>query len=147
MARAAHVRAFRDAVWPPQRPSAPQPAPEVPEATAPVLTPPLSGIVPGRTSVKSVLEMTAFHFGTTVGDLLAESRKHPVVRRRQIAMFIAHKLTGRSYPFIADKFGGFDHTTILHGVRAVRARIDSGDAATVEAVNAIVERLTGGANV
>jgi chromosomal replication initiator protein len=78
----------------------------------------------------------------TVEDLLA--RKRAVARRRQVAMWVAHQLTGRSYPFIANKMGGRDHTTVLHGVRAVQALLDAGDAETVEAVNAIVESVKGG---
>jgi chromosomal replication initiator protein len=106
----------------------------------------IADTVPGRVTVRRVIEATAGYFGIGVLDLLSDSRKQPLCRRRQIAMYVAKTLTGRSLPFIADKFGGFDHTTILHGVRAVRDRIDGGDAATVEAVNALVEKLTGGAH-
>jgi hypothetical protein len=102
--------------------------------------------VPGRVTIRAVLEATAAHYGLTVDALLSDTRKQPLVRRRQIAMYVAHRLTGRSYPFIGDKMGGRDHTTILHGVRAVKSLIDAGDVDTVEAVNAIAERL-GGANV
>jgi chromosomal replication initiator protein len=102
---------------------------------------------PGRITVRRVLDVTAEHFGLTVEHLAVRRRHHKLVHRRQVAMYVARKVTGRSLPFIAEKLGGFDHTTILHGVRTVQARIDAGDAKTISAVNAIVAQVTGGANV
>jgi chromosomal replication initiator protein len=124
-------------------PPAPPPAPE-PVAPVPALAETLPA-VPGRITVRLVLETTAEHFGTTVEALVSDSRKQPLCHRRQIAMYVAHRLTGRSLPFIADKIGGRDHTTILHGIRAVKTLLDAGDAETVAAVNVIIEKLTGGA--
>jgi chromosomal replication initiator protein len=103
--------------------------------------------VPGRISVRRVLEATASHFGTTVDALTSPSRTQPLTRRRQVAMFAARRVTGRSLPFIARHIGRKDHSTILHGVRTVQARLDAGDRETVAAVDQIVEQLTGGANV
>jgi chromosomal replication initiation ATPase DnaA len=97
--------------------------------------------VPGRISTRRVLEVTAEHFRTTPDDLVSHCRKRPLVRHRQIAMYVARKVTGRGLPFIARVMGNRDHTTILHGVRAVQARIDAGDAETAAAVDRIVERL------
>jgi hypothetical protein len=131
-ARAAETQAFRARVWPLQRPAAsPRPAPVRTVEARP----------PGRIMVRRVLEVTAEHFSTTVEALVSDSRKRPLVRQRQIAMYVAHQLTGRGLVFIGDKMGGRDHTTVLHGVRAVKALLDAGDADTVEAVNAIVETL------
>jgi chromosomal replication initiator protein len=79
----------------------------------------------------------------TVEQLLLDRRTQPLVRRRQIAMFVARRLTARSLCFIAGKFGGLDHTTVLHAIRTVQDRIAGGDAETIEAVTAIVEKLTG----
>jgi chromosomal replication initiator protein len=103
--------------------------------------------VPGRISVRRVLEATAAHFGTTVEALRSPARTQPLSRRRQVAMHVARKVTGRSLPFIARHIGRKDHSTILHGVRRVKTRIDAGDGETVAAVNAIVAQVTGGANV
>jgi hypothetical protein len=152
-ARAAHVRTFRMQVWPPQRPAAPPVPPPGPAPALPVfpdldlvalrtrllaLAPPAS---PGRIAVRRVLETTAEHFGLPVADLLSHSRKRPLCRRRQVAMFVARRLTGRSLPFIAFHMGGRDHTTILHGVRVVQARIQADDGEMIAAVNQIIERL------
>ena len=154
--RAAQVRAFRARVWPLQRPAA-LPASDAPAVQGPApsmlashdidalrarlraLTPPVS---PGRITVRRVLEMTAEHFGTTVGALLSERRTQSLSRPRQIAMFVARKVTARSLPFIGRRMGDRDHTTILHGWRAVRSLIDSGDAGTIAAVVRIIEQLT-----
>jgi hypothetical protein len=96
-----------------------------------------------RTKVDRALKVTAEHFGIALSDLLSERRTQPLVRRRQIAMYVARETTGRSLPFIGKHLGGRDHSTILHGVRVVEALIDAGDVETKAAVDAIVSRLTG----
>jgi hypothetical protein len=116
----------------------------------PLYDPSLVGLqpaaAPDRITVRRVLEATAQHFDLTVETLVSGSRKLPLPRQRQIAMYVAHAKTGRSFPFIGSKIGGRNHTTILHGVRAVKALIDAGDAETIAAVNRIVELLPGDAN-
>jgi chromosomal replication initiator protein len=103
---------------------------------------------PGKITVARVLATVADHFGTDVAALCSHVRTQPLVRRRQLAAFLAHKLTGRSLVFVGRKIGGRDHTTILNAVRVVQWRLDAGDVAVVDAVNAITERLqVGGANV
>jgi chromosomal replication initiation ATPase DnaA len=109
-----------------------------------------SGVaMPGRITVRRVLDLTAAHFGMTVEALLSPRRTQPLTRRRHVAMYVARQLTARSLPYIASKLGKKDHSTILHAVRTVQARIDAGDADTIAAVDAIVARIqaTGGANV
>jgi chromosomal replication initiation ATPase DnaA len=56
-------------------------------------------------------------------------------------MYVAHKMIGRGLLFIGYHMGDRHHTTILHGVRAVRALLDGGDAETIAAVGVIKERL------
>jgi Bacterial dnaA protein helix-turn-helix len=104
------------------------------------LAPPAS---PSRITVHRVLEVTAERFGTTVEALLSERRTQSLCRPRQIAMFVARKVTGRSLPFIGRRMGDCDHTTILHGWRAVQSLIDSGDAGTIVAIVQIIEWLIG----
>jgi hypothetical protein len=152
--RATRVRAFRAQVFKPEpQPAAPPPPSPAPATPAPVITPPAQTepvpAVPGRISVRQVIETTAAHFGTTVDDLVSDTRKQPIVRRRQLAMYVAHKLTGRSLPFIARKMGRKDHTTVLHAHRLIKRLLEAGDAATIAAVDGITEQLqaTGGANV
>ena len=95
----------------------------------------------GRILVRRVIKATAEHFGTTPDDLLSAGRTRLLTRRRQVAMYVARKMTGRSLFFIGRKIGDRHHTTVLHGVRAVRGLLDAGDAEMVAAVGAIVERL------
>lgn len=69
------------------------------------------------------------------GDLESRSRKRDVVRPRQIATYVARRLTGQSFPQIARRFGPRDHTTILHGCQLVEELMakDPDFAAQVEA--------------
>jgi hypothetical protein len=112
------------------------------EPEAPAL-PKLAGQLPaspGRILVRRVIRATAEHFGTTADDLASVRRTQPLTRRRQVAMYLAREMTGRSLAFIGRKLDRH-HTTVLHGVRAVRGLFDAGDAETVAAVGAIMERL------
>jgi chromosomal replication initiator protein len=115
-------------------------APRKPAAAFPALAGQLPD-APGRILVQIVLRLTAEYYGTTADELLAKRRTQPLARRRQVAMYVAHKTTGRGTPFIGRRIGNRDHTTILRGVRAVKARLDAGDAETIAAVGAIKERL------
>jgi Bacterial dnaA protein helix-turn-helix len=142
--RAANVRAFRAHAWPARKPSAPPP----PASETPAL-PPLAELpqsVPGRITVRRVLETTAAHFRISVRELVSHERRQPLARQRQVAYYAARRIAGRSLPHIARHIGGRDHNTIWCGVRAVQARLDAGDVETVTAVNALVEKLTGGAH-
>jgi chromosomal replication initiation ATPase DnaA len=103
--------------------------------------------VPGRITIRRVLEATAAHFRVSVGDLTSHERQQPLARRRQVAYYAARRVTGRSLPFIARYIGGRDHSTILWGVRRVEARLDAGDVETSAAVDQIIGTVTGGANV
>jgi chromosomal replication initiation ATPase DnaA len=98
-------------------------------------------IMPRRITIHRVLRATAEHYGTTPDELVSVCRTQPLVRRRQVAMYVAHKMTGRSSPFIAYYMGNRNHTTILFGVRAVKGLLDAGDAETTAAVRAIMDRL------
>src|SRR6202035_4208056 len=53
------------------------------------------------------------------GDILSARRTTSVVRPRQIAMYLSKLLTPRSLPEIGRRFGGRDHTTVLHAVRKI----------------------------
>jgi chromosomal replication initiation ATPase DnaA len=100
---------------------------------------------PARATIRRVLDATAAHFLTPVDALCSASRTQPLVRRRQIAAYVARHTTGRSLPYIGGKMGGRDHTTILHSVRTIAALIEAGDAATIDAVNSITAQIGGAA--
>jgi chromosomal replication initiator protein len=74
---------------------------------------------PRRIRVEDILRIVAKHYGVSRSDLLSSRRTANVVRPRQIAMYLAKTLTLRSLPEIGRRFGGRDHTTVLHAVRKI----------------------------
>ncbi len=67
----------------------------------------------------------ARHFGLRLADLRGPARHRAVVTARDVAMYLARKLTRRSLENIGAYFGGRDHTTVLHGCRKVEGRLES----------------------
>jgi chromosomal replication initiator protein len=72
-----------------------------------------------RITVDEIQKTVADHFSLKQADLLSERRTRVVARPRQIAMWLCKQHTTRSYPDIGRRFGGRDHTTVLHGVRKI----------------------------
>jgi hypothetical protein len=75
--------------------------------------------------VEDIIRAVRFRTGVTTRDLLSARRTANVVLPRQIAMYIAKTLTIKSLPEIGRRFGGRDHTTVLHAVRKVRALMEA----------------------
>jgi len=61
----------------------------------------------------------AEHFNIKISEMQSARRARAVARPRQVAMYLAKQLTSRSLPEIGRKFGGRDHTTVMHAVRKV----------------------------
>ena len=59
------------------------------------------------------------HYNIRLSDLIGPKRVRTYARPRQIAMYLAKQLTSRSLPEIGRRFGGRDHTTVMHGVRRI----------------------------
>ena len=76
-----------------------------------------------RVRIEDILRIVSRHYKVPRNELLSARRSRDVVRPRQIAMFLAKALTSRSLPEIGRRFGGRDHTTVLHSVRKVEAMI------------------------
>lgn len=76
-----------------------------------------------RITVDEIQKTVADHFTLKQADLLSERRTRSVARPRQIAMWLCKQHTTRSYPDIGRRFGGRDHTTVLHGVRKIEELI------------------------
>ncbi|MGY6550069.1 MAG: chromosomal replication initiator protein DnaA [Roseinatronobacter sp.] len=72
-----------------------------------------------RVTVEEIQRKVAEHFNIRLSDMLGPKRVRTIARPRQIAMYLSKELTTRSLPEIGRRFGGRDHTTILHGVRKV----------------------------
>lgn len=74
-----------------------------------------------RVSVEEIQRRVAEHYGIRHADLVGNRRLKGFARPRQVAMYLAKALTTRSLPDIGRRFGGRDHTTVLHGVRRIEA--------------------------
>ena len=72
-----------------------------------------------RVTVDDIQKAAAEHFGLKQADLISECRARAIARPRQAAMWLAKQLTTRSLPDIGRRFGGRDHTTVLHAVRRI----------------------------
>jgi len=80
-----------------------------------------------RITVDEIQKTVADHFSLKQADLLSERRTRAVARPRQIAMWLCKQHTTRSYPDIGRRFGGRDHTTVLHGVRKIEELMGQDD--------------------
>lgn len=79
------------------------------------------GKEPRRVKIDDILRVIMKHFGVNRGDLLSSRRNRSIVRPRQIGMYLAKSLTARSLPEIGRRFGGRDHTTVLHAIRKIES--------------------------
>lgn len=72
-----------------------------------------------RVRIEDIQRVVARQFNVSKNDLLSNRRTRVIVRPRQIAMYLAKIMTPRSLPEIGRRFGGRDHTTVLHAVRKI----------------------------
>lgn len=94
----------------------------------------------GSLSIAEIKTAACEHFGITLEELVSSSRTPRVARPRQVAMYLARKLTNESLPAIGRQFGGRDHTTVLHACRRTTARIAE-DSSLREAVDCVVNDI------
>jgi chromosomal replication initiator protein len=80
-----------------------------------------------RIKIDDILKIIGRHFNVGRTDLLSPRRARSVVVPRQIGMYLAKKLTARSLPEIGRRFGGRDHSTVLHAVRKIEDQIKTDD--------------------
>ncbi|MBE1289346.1 MAG: chromosomal replication initiator protein DnaA [Rhodobacteraceae bacterium] len=72
-----------------------------------------------KVTMDEIIKKTCDYYKVRPADLMSPNRARNIVRPRQMAMYLCKKYTTRSLPEIGRKFGGRDHTTILHGVRKI----------------------------
>ena len=94
---------------------------------------------PRRVKIEDIQRVVARQYNVSRADLLSSRRTANVVRPRQIAMYLAKALTLRSLPEIGRRFGGRDHTTVLHAVRKIET-LASNDSALAEEIE-LLKRL------
>jgi chromosomal replication initiator protein len=70
-------------------------------------------------SVEEIIKKVSNHFNIKISDIKSPKRHKAVVLPRQIAMYISRQLTSCSYPEIGERFGGKDHSTIIHAIRKI----------------------------
>jgi chromosomal replication initiator protein len=80
---------------------------------------------PAALDAGDILEQVAEYFHLETGDLLSRSRKRSVAQARQIAMYLCRELTEESYAHIGSRFGGRDHSTVIHAYRKINDALDS----------------------
>ncbi|WP_422369172.1 chromosomal replication initiator protein DnaA [Pelagibius sp.] len=94
-----------------------------------------------RVTIEEIQKRVSAHFNVRVADMHSARRARAVARPRQVAMYLSKQLTSRSLPEIGRKFGGRDHTTVMHAVRKVEElkATDSGFAEDVELLRRMLE--------
>lgn len=100
-------------------------------------------------SIDIIKRHVAACFEIPVAHMTSQRRGRVVARPRQVAMFLATKLTNQSLPAIGAKFGGRDHTTVMHAVKTIQSLIDSDPdfAATMKRVQATMPVVLGSGQV
>jgi len=95
-----------------------------------------------RVTIEEIQKRVAEHFNIKVSDMHSARRSRGVARPRQVAMYLSKLLTPRSLPEIGRKFGGRDHTTVMHAVRRVE-ELRAADASFAEDVELLRRMLEG----
>jgi chromosomal replication initiator protein len=85
--------------------------------------------------------ITAIHYGIDPLEMKSQRRARDVSRPRQVAMYFARELTPQSLPEIGRRFGGRDHTTVMHAIKRVES-LCLADLKARADVEALRERLT-----
>ncbi|MBV8108390.1 MAG: chromosomal replication initiator protein DnaA, partial [Hyphomicrobiales bacterium] len=95
---------------------------------------------PKRVKIEDIQRVVARQYNVSRADLLSSRRTANVVRPRQVAMYLAKTLTLRSLPEIGRRFGGRDHTTVLHAVRKIENLVST-DTALAEEIELLKRQL------
>ncbi|MGJ8622998.1 MAG: chromosomal replication initiator protein DnaA [Yoonia sp.] len=72
-----------------------------------------------KVTVEEIQRKVSEHYNIRLSDMIGPKRVRNYARPRQIAMYLAKQMTSRSLPEIGRRFGGRDHTTVMHGVRRI----------------------------
>ncbi len=72
-----------------------------------------------KVTVEEIQRKVSEHYNIRLSDIIGPRRVRVIARPRQVAMYLAKQLTTRSLPEIGRRFGGRDHTTVMHGVRRI----------------------------
>lgn len=94
-----------------------------------------------KVTIEEIMRKVAEHYNLRMSDMTSARRARAVARPRQIAMYLAKTLTSKSLPEIGRRFGGRDHTTVMHAVKRVESlsETDSQIAEDVELLRRMLE--------
>jgi chromosomal replication initiator protein len=95
-----------------------------------------------RITIDEIQKRVSEHFHIRHAEMLSARRAREVARPRQIAMYLAKQLTPRSLPEIGRRFGGRDHTTVIHAVRQIE-KLRASDSEIDHDVTALMRLLEG----
>jgi chromosomal replication initiator protein len=93
-----------------------------------------------RVSIDEIQKRVAEHYSIRLGEMVSARRARAVARPRQVAMYLAKQLTSASLPGIGKKFGGRDHTTVMHAVKKIE-ELTASDSALAEDVELLRRML------
>ena len=91
-------------------------------------------------TVDKIQNIVSNYYNISLSEMLSQRRSRPLARPRQIAMYLAKKMTTRSLPEIGRRFGNRDHTTVIHAVRKVE-ELRSKDLSFDEDVQLLIRML------
>ena len=72
-----------------------------------------------KISVEEIQRKVSEHYNIRLSDMIGPKRLRSYARPRQVAMYLCKQMTSRSLPEIGRRFGGRDHTTVMHGVKRI----------------------------
>lgn len=91
-------------------------------------------------SIELIQKEVASFFGIRIQDLKSERKQKNIAVPRQIAMYLARRYTGASFPEIGEKFGGKDHSTVIHAVKKIEAIIGE-DSTLRNTINSVSRKI------
>jgi len=94
------------------------------------------------TNASDIIDRVAGFYSLSTDDLLSRSRKQEVAKARQVAMYLCRELTEQSYASIGTRFGGRDHSTVIHAYKKIEDRIEE-EPEVREEVTSIRKRVGG----
>ena len=95
-----------------------------------------------RVTIEEIQKAVVEHYSIRMADMTSARRSRAVARPRQVAMYLAKQLTPRSLPEIGKKFGGRDHTTVMHAVRQIE-RLANDDRGIADDLESLKRKLQG----
>ena len=72
-----------------------------------------------KITIDEIQKKVVEHYNIKLSDMHSPRRSRSVARPRQVAMYLAKSITTRSLPEIGRKFGGRDHTTVIHAIKTI----------------------------